>query len=211
MFCASIIEAADRCFGCKVVGACRGGNTCTCWWAPAVRDAVRLKKESYWAFLACGTTETADGYRPAKRCAAVAVAEKKTWAWEEFGEVMENYLRMASKRFWTKIPCLQKSNLCTVNTVFSGGCVLLTSTKDVVYRWREYFEDLINPTNTPSGEKAGPMDPGMGSLILEAEVANVVKKHLGGKAPGVDEICPELLKALEVIGLSWLTRLCNVA
>ncbi|KAI3366592.1 hypothetical protein L3Q82_009277 [Scortum barcoo] len=36
-------------------------------------------------------------------------------------------------------------------------------------------------------------------------------KLLGGKAPGVDEIRPEYLKSLDVVGLSWLTRLCNIA
>ena len=36
-------------------------------------------------------------------------------------------------------------------------------------------------------------------------------KLLGGKAPGVDEVHPEFLKALDVVGLSWLTRLCNIA
>ena len=30
-------------------------------------------------------------------------------------------------------------------------------------------------------------------------------------APGVDEIHPKLLKALDVVGLSWLTCLCNIA
>uniref|UniRef100_A0A8C9SX65 ribonuclease H n=1 Tax=Scleropages formosus TaxID=113540 RepID=A0A8C9SX65_SCLFO len=33
----------------------------------------------------------------------------------------------------------------------------------------------------------------------------------GGKAPGVDEIRPEFLKSLDVVGLSWLTRLCSIA
>jgi len=43
-----------------------------------VREDVKLKKESYWAFLASGTLEAADGYRQAKRIAALAVAEAKT-------------------------------------------------------------------------------------------------------------------------------------
>ncbi|TWW59961.1 R2 Retrovirus-related Pol polyprotein from type I retrotransposable element [Takifugu flavidus] len=187
MFRASIVEAADRCCGRKVVGACHGGNTRTRWWTPAVRDAVKLKKESYRALLACGTPEAADGYRQAKQSAATAVA--KTRAWEEFGEAMENDFRTASK---------------------SGDGVLLTSTRDVVDRWKEYFEDLLNPTNTPSSEEVGPGDLEMGSHISGAEVAEVVKKLLGGKAPGVDEIRPEFLRALDVVGLSWLTRLCNI-
>lgn len=32
-----------------------------------------------------------------------------------------------------------------------------------------------------------------------------------GKAPGVDEICPEYLNKLDVVELSWVIRLCNIA
>ncbi|TWW80691.1 hypothetical protein D4764_01G0005060 [Takifugu flavidus] len=218
MFCASIVEAADRCCGRKVVGACRGGNASPLvdtsiphrWWTPAVRDAVKLKKESYRALLACGTPEAADGYRQAKRSAATAVAEAKTRAWEEFGEAMENDFRTTSKRFWTTIWRLRKGKQCTVNTVYSGDGVLLISTRDVVDRWKEYFEDCsIPPKCLPVRSRA--WGPGDGLLYLRAEVAEVVKKHLGGKAPGVDEIRPEFLKALDIVGLSWLTRLCNIA
>ena len=44
MFRASIVKAADRSCGRKVVSACHGGNSRTRWWTPAVRDAVKLKK-----------------------------------------------------------------------------------------------------------------------------------------------------------------------
>ncbi len=76
------------------------------WWTPEVRDAVKLKKESYRAWLACGTPEAADGYRQAKRSAARVVVEAKTRAWEEFGEAMEKDYRLA----WEAVPhqrCLQ--------------------------------------------------------------------------------------------------------
>jgi len=63
-------------------------------------------------------------------------------------------------------------------------------------------EVLANHPTTWKG-KAGP--------IALAEAAKVVKKLLGGKAPGVDEIRPEMLKALDIVGLSWLTRFFNVA
>ena len=88
MFGASIVETAGRCCGSKVVGACHGGNTRTHCWKPVVRDADKLKKESYWAFLACGTLEAADGYRQAKRCAALEVAEvvKKSPRWQGSGD-----------------------------------------------------------------------------------------------------------------------------
>ncbi|TWW66800.1 hypothetical protein D4764_20G0008320 [Takifugu flavidus] len=101
-------------------------------------------------------------------------SEAKTRAWEEFGEAMGNDFRTASKRFWTTIQRLRKGKQCrgeAVNTVYSGDGVLLTSTRDVVDRWKEYFEDLLNPTNAPSSEEVGPGDTGTGTRISGAEVA----------------------------------------
>ncbi|KAI3359234.1 hypothetical protein L3Q82_002752 [Scortum barcoo] len=93
------------------------------------------------------------------------------------------------------------------------GGELLTSTEDIVVgRWKKYFEDLLNPTDLPSSEEAEAGDSEVDSSITQAEVTEVaVRKLLGGKAPGVDEIRPEYLKSLDVVGLSWLTRLCNIA
>ncbi|KAI3353503.1 hypothetical protein L3Q82_020024 [Scortum barcoo] len=168
MFSASIVDAAVRSCGRKVSGACRGGNPRTRWWTPEVRDAVRLKKESYRTMLACGTPDAGvDRYRQAKQAAA------------QDGPGGKN----------------------------SG----LGGVRDIVGRWKKYFEDLLNPTDLPSSEEAGAGDSEVDSSITQAEVTEVVRKLLGGKAPGVDEIRPEYLKSLDVVGLSWLTRLCNIA
>ncbi|CAG6007068.1 unnamed protein product [Menidia menidia] len=134
------------------------------------------------------TPAAADGYRQSKRHAARVVAEAKTQAWEEFGEAMEKDFRMAS----------------------SADGVLPTSTRDVVDRWAEYFDDFLNPTGASSIGGAEPGDPELGSLISGAEVTEVVKKLRGGRAQGVDEIQPEFLKALDAVRLRWLTRLCNI-
>ena len=64
--------------------------------------------------------------------------------------------------WWRTTSARLREEQHTVNTVYSGDGVLLTSTKDVVDRWRQYFKDLLNPTNTPSGEEGGPRDPGPG-------------------------------------------------
>ncbi|GAA6111503.1 cytosolic phospholipase A2 zeta-like isoform X1, partial [Tachysurus ichikawai] len=47
MFSTSNVDAAAWSCGRKVSGACRGGNPQTRWWTPELRDAVKLKKESY--------------------------------------------------------------------------------------------------------------------------------------------------------------------
>ncbi|KAK3519394.1 hypothetical protein QTP70_027533 [Hemibagrus guttatus] len=211
MFSTSIVDAAIRSCGHKVSGAGRGGNPRTQWWTLEVRDAVKLKKESYRACLARGTPEAAEAYRQAKRTTAVVVSEAKTRVWEEFGEAMEKDYRTASGKFWQTVRRLRRGKQLSANTVYGGDGELLVSTGDIVRRWKEYFEDLLNPTDMPSVEEPEAEDSEVDSFITQAEVTEVVQQLLGGKAPGVDEIRPEYLKSLDVVGLSWLTRLCNIA
>ncbi|KAI3369681.1 hypothetical protein L3Q82_024524 [Scortum barcoo] len=167
MFSASIVDAAVRSCGRKVSGACRGGNP-----------------------------EPGGGHRKPSKPAARTVLEAKTRVWEEFGEAMEEDYRSASKRFWQTVRRLRRGKQYSANTVYSAGGELLTSTGDIVGRWKKYFEDLLNPTDLPSNEEAEAGVSEVDSSITQAEVTEVVRKLLGGKAPGVDEIRPEYLKYL---------------
>ncbi|KAI3374956.1 hypothetical protein L3Q82_021487 [Scortum barcoo] len=51
-----------------------------------------------------------------------------------------------------------------------AGGELLTSTGDIVGRWKKYFEDLLNPTDLPSSEEAEAGDSEVDSSITRAEV-----------------------------------------
>ncbi|KAK3555566.1 hypothetical protein QTP86_022023 [Hemibagrus guttatus] len=123
---------------------------------------------------------------------------------------MEKDYRTASGKFWQTVRRLRRGKQLSANTVYSGGGELLASTGEIVGRWKGYFEDLLNPTDTPSVEEPEAEDSEVDSFITQAEVTEVVQQLLGGKAQGVDEIRPEYLKSLDVVGLSWLTRLCNI-
>ncbi|TWW76634.1 hypothetical protein D4764_12G0000240 [Takifugu flavidus] len=97
------------------------------------------------------------------------------------------------------------------HTVLGVRGELLTSPGAIIWRWKEYFEELLNPTNMyPQGGTESD-DQEVDHPISGAEGAEVVKQPPGGGAPGADEIRPGYLKALDVVGLSWLTRLCNIA
>ncbi|KAI3371490.1 hypothetical protein L3Q82_024076 [Scortum barcoo] len=67
---------------------------------------------------------------------------------------MEEDYRSASKRFWQTVRRLRRGKQYSANTVYSAGGELLTSTGDIVGRWKKYFEDLLNPTDLPSNEEA---------------------------------------------------------
>lgn len=53
------------------------------------------------------------------------------------------------------------------------GGELLTSTEDITERWKEFLEDLLNSTDTPSAE-----DAGVGQSITQAEITEVVKSRV---------------------------------
>lgn len=52
MFKASIVEAAVKSCGQKVIGGCWGGNFSTRWWTPEVKEAIKLKKKAFHTWLA---------------------------------------------------------------------------------------------------------------------------------------------------------------
>ncbi|KAI3354885.1 hypothetical protein L3Q82_004553 [Scortum barcoo] len=85
-----------------------------------VRDAVRLKKESYRTMLACGTPDAVDRYQAGQA---------------------------------SRSPDGPGGKNSGLGGVRAGG-ELLTSTEDIVGRWKKYFEDLLNPTDLPSNEEA---------------------------------------------------------
>ena len=124
---------------------------------------------------------------------------------------MEKAFRSAPKHFWKTVRHLRRRKPGTIQALYSNDGTLLTSTEKVIGRWKEHFEELLNPTNPPSTVEAELEDDVGSSLISLGEVTEVVKQLYSGKAPEVDEIRPEMLKALGVMGLSWLTHLMKIA
>ncbi|KAI3352202.1 hypothetical protein L3Q82_005169 [Scortum barcoo] len=127
----------------------------TRWWTPEVRDAVRLKKESYRTMLACGTPDAVDRYRQAKQAAARTVLEAKT-SGSGRSSVRPWRRTIGRPRRDSGKPsgASEGGKQYSANTVYSAGGELLTSTGDIVGRWKKYFEDLLNPTDLPSNEEA---------------------------------------------------------
>ncbi len=85
-----------------------------------------------------------------------------------------------------------------------------TSNPDWIW-WKDHIEELLNPINTSSAEEAESENFQEDLTISLAEVAEVVKKIHSGKAAGVDRIYLEMLKVLDIVGLSWQTCLFSVA
>ena len=81
----------------------------------------------------------------------------------------------------------------------------------ILSRWREYFEDLLNPLKALTRDTHKVTHLGEEEVFTAPEVATVIKRIKSGKAAGGDEIRPEMLKALTGEGILWLVRVRQVA
>lgn len=85
----------------------------------------------------------------------------------------------------------------------------MTEEEDILNRWKEYFAELYNPTSAQHIKLDEPANNEF-NTISTVEVTTAIQSLKSGKAAGVDEIRPEMLKSLKSGGINWLTRICRV-
>jgi hypothetical protein len=208
LFKAGVIGAATVACGMKRVGGSSVGRR-TPWFTEEVKLAVKGKKEAYKAWLSRPSLDSRRAYADAKRNVKLVVAASKVRSWEKFGEELESNFWDAPKVFWRTVRGLREGRRTEVRTIKDSRGRILTGPESVLDRWREYFRDLLNPVD--HGHRVpefGPVTEGSPTL---AEVEVAVRSLKPGKAAGVDEIRPEMLKVLVADGLCWLTRVIQVA
>lgn len=123
-------------------GACFGSSL-----PNLVADTVKLKKVPYRAWLACGAPEAADAGRPSVLC--LGSSDAKTGIWEKFGKANKEEYCLALKKFWETVQHLRRRRQFSAKTDHSRDGELLTLTGDIVGRWKQYFEDFLNPADMP--------------------------------------------------------------
>ena len=82
---------------------------------------------------------------------------------------------------------------------------ILFEKENIEERWCEYIKELYDDKDRPDQV---PVDNVEGPPILTSEVIYAMKRMKSGKAPGIDDIRIEHLKALDDVGIKILTDLC---
>ncbi|KAI3355038.1 hypothetical protein L3Q82_017857 [Scortum barcoo] len=149
--CASIVDANG---GSEVVGrkvswcTCLGGKPQTRWWTP--EQYLRQAKQA---------VQPGRSWRQKLWSGRSSV---RPWRRRTVGRPRRDSGKRRRR--------LRRGKQYSANTVYSAGGELLTSTRDIVGRWKKYFEDLLNPSDLPSSEEAEAGDSEMDSSITRAEV-----------------------------------------
>ncbi len=84
----------------------------------------------------------------------------------------------------------------------------LTDQQGILNRWREYTEELYSSSSEPPLPSEGRYDEAADPEpdILDEEVVWAVKQLQNNKAPGIDTIPAELLKAIPPMAITALCR-----
>ncbi len=207
LFKTSLTAAAAKACGFKrvIVGV---GKKPTPWYTKEVREIVNEKKKRFRDWLKTKSSETRLAYNNAKKAVKDAVSTAKMKSWENFGMELENNYRGAQKLFWQTVRRIRKGKGCAIRSIKDQNGTILTKEVDIIDRWKEYFKGLLNPVDHVNQEFE--LHYSAENSPTVAEVEEAVKHLKPGKAAGVDEIRPEMLKAMNQKGLEWLTRVFEV-
>ena len=183
--------------------ACDSENR-SLWWNQEIKEAIRAKNDAFKAWLQDrSSSDLQSRYAEARKAATSTVKKSKENSWEEFGRRLDSNYFSANKVFWQTIRRLRGKRSSVTYSIKDSDGNILTDENEILSRWREYFEDLLNPVKASTRDTHKVTHLGDDKVFIAAEVATAIKGIKSGKAAGEDEIRPEMLQALTGEGIIW--------
>ena len=133
---------------------------------------------------------------------------KEKWFNERCDEIMELEKNHNSRELHRRVKDLTGKNKKSTDS----GCIkdkdgnMLFDKEEVEKRWTEYIRELYDDPNRADPE---PIEIGEGPDITVDEVKYALKLMGARKAPGIDGITTEQLRALDEESIVVLTEICN--
>lgn len=174
------------------------------WWDEQIKEVLKGKKEAKKRWEQSQLEENRDMYRERNKEAKKVVAQAKAKAYENL------YTELETKEGQNKIFKLARSrnkstkDITHVKQIKDRNGTVLRKEEDILKRWKEYFERLLNEENDRLIREDGQVNMGMVVGISRIEVLNALKKMKNGKATGPDLIPVEAWKALGEEGVEIL-------
>ena len=213
-----LTESAREVCGSKTIG---GRAKRTAWWNDNVKQKVKEKKEAWKKYLRSKSIEDMEKYRTKRKEACEEVKKSKQQQWEKFGEKLEENFRENQKLFWGAIKRSRRGNQCPVKHIKNEDGDVIKAEKDILDRWREYFEKLHNPntntemnlrsTNANNMATADSENNTNEDDITMGELLKAKKRIKPGKAPGGDGIYPEMIVNQSKEADKLLLNICQTA
>ena len=176
----------------------------TWWWDENIASVVKEKKEAKKRWEESQLAEDRERLREKNKNVKKVVARTKAKSYEEV------YNELETKEGLNKMLKLAKvRNKCTkdithIKQMKDENGIVINKEEDILKRWKEYFEKLLNEENERLIREDGQVNMGMVIGFSRAEVIHALRKMKNGKATGPDLIPVEVWKALGEEGIDIL-------
>lgn len=176
------------------------------WFNEEVQKKTKLKKEAKKRWEQTQSDEDRQRYRECNKEAKKAVAIAKYEAYDQM------YAQLETKEGQGKIFKLAKQrnkstkDITHIRQMKDDGGNVIRKESEVIKRWQQYFEHLLNEENERVIQVNADPNYGMVREVSRQEVVTSLRKMKGGKAPGPDNIPIDAWKALGDAGIDilWL-------
>lgn len=169
------------------------------WYDDEFALLLQKKNDARLKYLQIGTDANHSLYKVARDSCRKTARKKKRNLENKRVQELENMLdRNLSRAFYRRVSDLRNCYQPRTNTIRDRNGNALTEKHDIVQRWRDHFQQLLRPPNQGDFQNEEPIYYNVEEKLEEPTLPEVQRciRHLNNnKAPGLDTITSELLKA----------------
>ena len=159
---------------------------------------MKEKRRTYKIWQGTQSEEDRREYKEKARQAKRAVARAKRLAWEGWGQELNSNEKQLELFKIAKQMKRERKDIVGAKYVKDEEGNIQTQREDILRRWKEYFENLLNEESECSLEEIevveGPIDQ-----ITEGEVKRALKGMKSGKSPGPTGLSSDLIRNANVV------------
>ena len=174
------------------------------WWDEDIQKVVKEKKEMKKIWEESQLEEDKDRLKQKNKEVKRGVAQAKATSYNELYTGLESREGLKKMMKLAKTRNKSTKDITHVKQVKDQYGNVLRKEEDILKRWKEYFEQLLNEENERFVREDGPMNMGMVMRFSRQDVLCALKKMKNGKATGPDLIPVEAWKALGDEGVEIL-------
>ena len=211
---AAMKEVAEGVCGMKRVGRGKKG---TDWWNDELERLCKEKRSKFEQWLESKTVESRREYVRCRNRVREKVKECKLESDERWGQIVSENFSENKKLFWKQVNEVRKPKEKMEVRINDKDGRQLTGEEEVMSRWSEYFEELLNVNEerevqlTTLGRGGARSNRKNEEVHISGkEVTDAIAKLKYGKAVGMDGVSVEMIKKGGKAVREWFVRLCNV-
>ena len=180
----------------------------TWWWNETVQRVIREKKGAYKKWQKSGEENDRIAYKQKKKQSKKEIASAKRNVWDEWMKISGDSKKKGDLFKIAKQMKRERQEVVGGRYVKDSKGEIKVEEKEIMERWREYFEKLLNEQNEYQINNTDKVE-GPVIEITAKEVEAALKRMKKGKAAGPTRVTCDLLQATGRVGVRELTNIMN--